>query len=66
MKVTNEITPYKINGIDRKVGDENFLIVQNVWNCSQVVEIKFGKQSIEVHKKDLLKAIDNATNNERL
>ena len=65
MKVENKIRPFHINVEERKVGDERFLYVRNVWNCNRLIELQFNDETVVTVKSDeLIKAISNATNNE--
>ena len=67
MTVINNIKPFKINGEDTKVGDPRTLSISNVWNANKLVLLTFPDgEALEVHVEDLRKALDNATNNERL
>jgi hypothetical protein len=57
--------------INRIAGDPvnipmQFLVVENVFNASKMIRLKYNGIDIEVHSDELLKAIDNATNNEVL
>ncbi len=61
--VTSKVTLYRINDKEAPVGTEE-LQISNVWNANNLVEISFGAVSIAVHRNELLKAIENATNNE--
>lgn len=66
MKVENKVSIHKINGGDVKVGENIALYVRNVWNSDRLVELQInGETVIQVHEADLVKAIKNATNNER-
>lgn len=64
MKVMTIIKPHAIDGQVRKVGDDRELQIENVWNQNNLVRIKFEGINVEVTKRDLLKAIENATGNE--
>jgi hypothetical protein len=63
MKVTNELTVYKVDGKTESVGGRN-LIVESVWINRQLVRLMFDGLSIEVGKDELLMAISNATNHD--
>lgn len=67
MKVETKVHIYEIDGKDTKVGDEKLLSVRNVWNKNRCVELQIGEngERIVVHETDLIKAIANATGNER-
>ncbi len=66
MKVETNVIIYSINGDDTKVGEKRSLNIRNVWNKNQFVELQFGdNEKIVVHQSDLIKAIKNATDNER-
>lgn len=60
MKVINEITAYNENG-EYVVGSSR-AIVESVCNKDWLVKISHDGKSIIVGKKELLKAIENATN----
>ncbi len=62
MKVKNEIRIHTLNGIGAKVGDNNNLIVENVWNAKRLVSIEFEGNKITVIADDLKRAIDNSIN----
>lgn len=65
MKVKSEVHIYRIDGEETKVGETTTLEVSNVWNRKQFVELTVtGGKKVVVKASDLLKAIDNATNNE--
>ena len=65
MEVENKIKPVHINVEERKVGDERFLYVRNLWNCNRLIELQFNDETIiTVRANELIKAISNATNNE--
>lgn len=61
--VINSLTVNKINGNAAPVGSEE-LQIMNVFNSNSLVEISFMQMSVQVNKSELLKAIENATNNE--
>jgi len=67
MKVETQVHIYVIDGKETKVGDNKILNVRNVWNRNQLVEIQIGEngEKVVVHEVDLIKAISNATGNER-
>ncbi len=66
MKVETNVIIYSINGDDTKVGEKRSLNIRNVWNKNQFVELQFGdNEKIVVRQSDLIKAIKNATDNER-
>lgn len=66
MKVESKVHIYQIDGKDTVIGDEKFLNVRNVWNKDRFVEIQISNgEKVIVHEGDLLKAISNATRNER-
>lgn len=65
MKVTNEIRVYSINGKEKPLCDPTELSVKNVWNKPKFIELQVGSgDKVIVYKHDLLKAIQNATDNE--
>lgn len=67
MKVENQILVYEINGNKTKIDDNRTLKIRNVGNRDHLVEIQiFDGETITVLAEDLLKAIKNATNNERI
>lgn len=67
MNVKNEIDIHEIDGVDTKVGEQTKLIVENVWNKSKCVYITItGGKKVAVTAWDLMKAIENATGNERI
>lgn len=65
MKVENKIHIYRIDGVDRVVGEKTELIMTNVWNRKQFVELQIGDgKKIVVKASDLNKAINNSTGND--
>ena len=61
----NEIDIYAINGVETNVGDKTVLKASNVWNRTKLVEIQVrDSHKVVVRATDLLKAIQNPTNNE--
>lgn len=68
MKVESKVHIYSIDGEDTKVSDNKSLQVRNVWNRNRLVELQVGEngEKVIVHEDDLMKAIKNATGNERV
>ncbi len=66
MIVENKLKIYSIGGKDTVVGEAQTLNVSNVWNKDKFVEIQIGDGlRVVVLSTDLIKAISNATNNEK-
>lgn len=66
MKVENRIQIYEKDGeaITPPFNKEPDLFVRNVWNKPKLVEIQIGDGTkVAVRADELLKAIQNATNN---
>jgi len=68
MKVETKVHIYEVDGKDTKVGDNKTVSIKNVWNKNKFVELQIGEKGerVVVHEADLIKAIANATGNERV
>jgi hypothetical protein len=69
IKVVNEVNVLETNGqeVETKVGgDEQRLIVASHWNYSSKVVLAYGGETITVNASDLIMAVENARNTNRL
>lgn len=64
MTTENYIKPYSVNGKDLVVGDKQLLKVRNVFNNNVLIELEVEGYTVQIHSKELLKAISNAIGNE--
>lgn len=62
MKVKIEIPIYEINDTEVPIGTNKALCILSHWNRNNLVILKIGKNTYTVAKRDLNKAIENATN----
>jgi len=64
MIVVSEIKVYEVNGNPVEVGSNIQPVeISSVWNKTNCVQITWGAMTVTVLKKELLKAIENATDN---
>lgn len=65
MKVENQIPIYSIDGVDTVIGEKRKVIIKNVWNKKRFIELQIGEGiKVIVLDSDVLKAINNSTNND--
>jgi hypothetical protein len=62
IKVSNIITIYEINGEDLYPMYETYLTISSHWGSKGFVVLSGDNFDITVSAKDLIKAIENATN----
>lgn len=53
MTVENKITPISIDGKERVVGDERYLVVQSAFASTRVVHLRWGKLDLEISADEL-------------
>lgn len=65
IKVISKVELVELNGKDTGVLDRPILTAESHWNDSSLVVLTIGETTFSVKVKDLIAAINNATNTAR-
>lgn len=63
--VESKVTIFETDGKETVIGDRPTLTVNSHHNCEKKVVLRLGDQNITVFARDLIAAINNATNSVR-